>query len=212
VDPLLLRSFLPEGLELDLVDGKAYISLVAFDFLETRVFGFKWPFHTNFPEINLRFYVRQNEERGVVFIAELVPRPLIALIAKLIYNEPYQTCRMHSKVEAAAESIEVSHEIACAGSKHRILLKAEKQKFLPEQSSVEHFFKEHKWGFGKTHKGKTSRYEVNHPFWECHPVLDYKLEFDFGKIYGAGFAFLNSESPYSVILASGSEVYVYPRD
>lgn len=58
VDPARLQPRLPEGLELDTLAGEAYMSLVAFDFLDTRVLGIPWPFYRNFPEINLRFYVR----------------------------------------------------------------------------------------------------------------------------------------------------------
>jgi uncharacterized protein YqjF (DUF2071 family) len=32
--------------------------MVGFVFKDTRVLGIKWPFHVNFEEVNLRFYVR----------------------------------------------------------------------------------------------------------------------------------------------------------
>src|SRR5882672_8618368 len=68
----LLRPRLPPGLDLDLRDGQAFVSLVAFDFLDTRVLGVPWPGYRNFPELNLRFYVRHGERRGVVFVREYV--------------------------------------------------------------------------------------------------------------------------------------------
>lgn len=74
IDPELLNEHLPPGLEPDTREGRAFISLVAFDFLNTRVKGLKFPFHVNFPEINLRIYVKNNDRRGVVFIKEFVPR------------------------------------------------------------------------------------------------------------------------------------------
>ncbi|XOV74786.1 MAG: DUF2071 domain-containing protein [Phycisphaerales bacterium] len=61
VDPALLASRLPPGLEPDLFEGDAVYSLVGFRFLKTRVLGVKWPGFVNFPEINLRFYVREPE-------------------------------------------------------------------------------------------------------------------------------------------------------
>jgi uncharacterized protein YqjF (DUF2071 family) len=56
-----LTPYLPSGLELDRWDGKAYVSLVAFDFSETQIRGMAIPAVStlrDFPEINFRFYVR----------------------------------------------------------------------------------------------------------------------------------------------------------
>ena len=55
VPPALLEERLPPGLTLDLRDGQAFVSLVAFEFLNTRVLGVPWPGHVNFAELNLRF-------------------------------------------------------------------------------------------------------------------------------------------------------------
>ena len=92
VSPSLLYPLVPPGTELDLWNGTAYISVVGFKFQHTRVLGVPIPFHVNFEEVNLRFYVRRETNgavrRGVTFIRELVPRAAIAGVAKLAYNEP----------------------------------------------------------------------------------------------------------------------------
>src|SRR5271167_3016332 len=72
VDSQLLRSYVPRGSELDSFNGGTLVSLVGFRFLRTRIFGaLPIPFHSNFDEINLRFYVRrrhpEGDRRGVVF-------------------------------------------------------------------------------------------------------------------------------------------------
>jgi uncharacterized protein YqjF (DUF2071 family) len=64
VDPEILKPYLPKGTELDFYKDKCYVSLVGFMFLKTRVLGVAVPFHRDFEEVNLRFYVRrkvQNE-------------------------------------------------------------------------------------------------------------------------------------------------------
>ena len=53
VPPSLLEKRLPPGLALDLKDGSAFVSLVAFEFLDTRVLGVGWPGYRNFGELNL---------------------------------------------------------------------------------------------------------------------------------------------------------------
>src|ERR1700709_2971283 len=93
VDPEVLKPYLPASTVLDLWEGEALVSMVGFLFKDTRVFGVKWPFHVNFEEVNLRFYVRYYDgkewKRGAVFISELVPKAIIAITANVIYNEPY---------------------------------------------------------------------------------------------------------------------------
>ncbi|MCU1289737.1 MAG: hypothetical protein JWN60_1966, partial [Acidobacteria bacterium] len=59
ISPELLKEFVPNGTELDFHEGKCYVSLVAFMFQDTRVLGVPVPFHINFEEVNLRFYVRR---------------------------------------------------------------------------------------------------------------------------------------------------------
>src|SRR5436305_1946682 len=89
IDPALIKHLVPSGTELDFFEGKTYISLVAFQFLRTRVLGYRIPFHQEFEEVNLRFYVRRvasdSVRRGVVFIREIVPRYAIARVAQLAF-------------------------------------------------------------------------------------------------------------------------------
>ena len=55
VDPSLLEPRLPAGTSIDLNEGKCFVSLVGFMFLDTRVLDFLVQFHVNFEEVNLRF-------------------------------------------------------------------------------------------------------------------------------------------------------------
>jgi len=73
----ILEPLVPPGTVVDTYKGKAYVSVVGLLFEDTRVKGVPIPFHRNFEEVNLRFYVRHftGEEwhRGVVFVKEIVP-------------------------------------------------------------------------------------------------------------------------------------------
>ena len=44
----VLKTYLPNGVELDAFDGKCYISFVAFHFLDTKIKGIGIPFHKDF--------------------------------------------------------------------------------------------------------------------------------------------------------------------
>ena len=211
VDSALLAPELPPGCELDLRDGHAFVSLVAFDFLDTRVKGVRWPGHVNFPEINLRFYVRHDGQRGVCFVRELVPKRLIAWIARGIYNEPYVSTAMRSKVSHDASRIESLHRFRFAGKLHEARFRGLRETIVPPEDSNEHFFKEHSWGFGRSRGGTLRRYRVDHPVWAIHREATAELDVDFAAVYGEKWGFLRDRTPDFVIFAVGSKVAVYPH-
>jgi uncharacterized protein len=194
--------------------------LVAFDFLDTRVLGVPWPGYRNFAELNLRFYARRRSSeaqaaapagRGVVFIREFVPQRLVAWMAKAIYNEPYLAAPLVSAVQHTAETIGVEHRLTFGGRTHTLSMTGGKPGFRPEETGVEHFFKEHHWGYGTSRNGRLLRYEVVHPVWEVYPVQAWALDFDFSVVYGPEWAFLAGAKPYSTVLAVGSEIKVFPK-
>ncbi len=104
INPFALKKYVPAGTELDFWKDQCYVSIVGFQFLQTRVMGFKIPFHVNFDEVNLRFYVRRKKndqwKRGVVFAKEIVPKAAIAIAANMIYGENYIFLPMRHIVEA----------------------------------------------------------------------------------------------------------------
>ena len=66
VEPNLLSRYVPPGTTLDSFNGRTYLSLVGFRFCNTKLLGcFPVPFHPNFDEVNLRFYVRRKEGNDV---------------------------------------------------------------------------------------------------------------------------------------------------
>lgn len=209
VNPKLLLPDLPRGLELDLLDGKTHVSLVAFEFIDTRVKGFKVPFHTNFAEINLRYYANYKGKHGVVFLREYVPRYCIALVADKLYNEPYQAIAMNCETKMTAEALRVRHDLQKDRTRFSIEVSAAIRLVTPAETSLEHYFKEHEVGFGKDKSGNTLFYRVEHPVWEIYPVQDYKLNVDFGQLYGARWKFLSAQQPLCVLLAKGSAVKVF---
>ena len=104
IEPSVLEPFVPAGTELDRWQGKTFVSMVGFMFMHTRILGITIPFHSNFEEVNLRFYVRRKGpdgwRRGVVFIKELVPRRAIAWTARTFYNENYVALPDESSLES----------------------------------------------------------------------------------------------------------------
>jgi uncharacterized protein len=207
----ILLPHLPPGVELDRWNGSGYASLVGFQFLETKVLGIGWPTFRNFPEWNLRIYVRHNGRRGVCFVREFVPQRFIAWVARLIYNEPYHPARLTMKIEDQPGSISAGYTVEVGGKTHILKATGTKPAVRPGPDSVEHFFKEQSWGFGRTHGGKLLQYEVNHPAWDVYPVTQFEADIDWGLLYGPEWEALNACKPESVVLAAGSTVSVYPH-
>lgn len=217
VDRFLLEEYLPKGLELDLYKGRAFVSFVAFDFLDTRVKGFKIPFHVDFPEINLRFYVKHTDEngvvkRGVVFIKEFVPKFFIAEIANRIYNEPYSAIEMTSDYKIEEDNLTIQHWLKKDKIEHKLKFVVENKPYFPDDNSTEHFFKEHEWGFGTTKSGKLTMYKVEHPVWRVYPLQSrFELKIHFDKLYGENWMVLNGKLPYNILVAEGSSIKVFPN-
>lgn len=209
VEPQLLKEFVPEGTTLDFHEDRCFVSLVAFMFLDTRVLRIPVPFHINFEEVNLRFYVKREtpEEvrRGVTFIKEIVPRFAIATVARLFYGEPYEAWRMsHAKT-----GDELSYAWWKGDCMNSVNVKIGENIGVPDENSHGEFIIEHYWGYTRRGSARTDEYKVEHPKWELFSVADYEIKVDFGKLYGERFAVLSETEPYSILLAKGSEIAVY---
>lgn len=213
LDPAVLRPYVPQKTELDTWNGTTYASIVGFMFLNTRIRGIRVPFHVNFEEANLRFYVRHKHKgewrRGVVFVREIVPKPAITWVANTLYKEHYATMPMRHRWEERADDQVVEYGWFPSGDKaqQRLYVEADKTALPIAAGSEEEFITEHYWGY--TQQGnKTFEYEVRHPRWVHYPVRHHELKIDFELLYGADFAHLKAAEPISVMLAEGSETSV----
>lgn len=211
-DPKILAPYVPYGTELDLWNDTCYLSLVGFMFCNTQVLGFKVPFHVNFEEVNLRFYVRYPDQgewkRGVVFIKEIVPKAAITWVANTLYKERYQTLPMrHSWVETA-DGKSVGYGWKFKGDWQSISVQTEKIAQPIAEGSEAEFITEHYWGYTRLSERKTSEYQVEHPRWNSYEVIDHEIVWTPGTLYGPEFAYLQTTPPRSVFMADGSEVSV----
>ncbi len=217
VDPALLWPRVPRGTELDLFHGKAFVSVVGFRFLATKVLGVSIPFHRDFEEVNLRFYVRRVEngvvKRGVVFIQEIVPRFAIATVARLAYNENYRSLPMAHQIEGNADlpepQLSVEYSWRLKARPYRIKVSAAGEPGKAAKGSEAQFITEHYWGYCAQPDGGCVEYHVTHPSWRMWKVSEAKFEGDVGALYGREFADGLSRPPDSAFLAEGSSVVVY---
>ena len=207
VNPELLKAYIPKGTELDFYKKKCYISVVGFMFLNTKLLGMKIPFHVNFEEVNLRFYVKRKGKRGVVFIKEIVPKPAITLVANTIYKENYQTLPMKHSWREKDNKFKVCYQWKINQKWNAVSVESQSKSEAIQPNTEIEFIAEHYWGYTKE-KNKTSEYEVKHSTWSYYPVINYKINIDFFDTYGCNFHFLEILKPRSVFLLEGSEITV----
>ena len=212
IEPHCLEKYLPFKTELDLWEGNCYVSLVGFMFKNTRLLGLKIPFHVNFEEVNLRFYVRYHNgaewRRGVVFIKEIVPKPALSLVANTFYREHYQTLPMRHEWQETDSELKISYAWKYHQKWQSMRVIADRKANPIQPGTETEFITEHYWGYTKLNEHATKEYQVVHPTWEAYPVNHWEINVDFGLVYGPDFSDLTLKAPHSVILAEGSEISV----
>ncbi len=216
IDPKVLQPLVPAGTELDDWQGRTFVSVVGFMFLNTRVFGVPIPFHRNFEEVNLRFYVRRKASdgwrRGVVFVKEIVPRLAIALTARIVYGENYVAVPMQHRIEFEAgvdEPRSVSYSWWFRGRENRLELSVLGDDEETREGSDAEFITEHYWGYARRRGGRTMEYRVEHPRWRVSRATTARLDCDIASLYGSQFVEFWQAPPASAFLADGSEVTVF---
>ena len=220
VQPSLLHAYVPSGTELDAWQGQTFISIVGFLFRNTRVLGVPVPWHRDFEELNLRFYVRRTVDgevrRAVTFIKELVPRRAIATVARLAYNEPYEAVPMRHRIGYAGAA-SVTPDVVEYSWRHgrhwsRLSVQPVGEPTSIESGSEEEFITEHYWGYTRQRDGATVEYQVQHPRWRVCQVSNPLLDGDLVGLYGEKLAEILRQPPSSAFLAEGSAISVHaPR-
>lgn len=212
VDAALLQPYLPAATELDSWNGDPYVSLIGFMFQNVRLLGVRIPFHVNFEEVNLRFYVRRKVDghwrRGTVFIKEIVPKPAITFVANTLYGEAYQTLPMWHRWTQTADGQRAQYQWRLKNRWQTFEVMADREPSPILKGSFTEFITEHYWGYSRTTPRRTTEYEVTHPRWDQYAVNDHVIDVDFALNYGPAFAFLNERDPASVFLAEGSKITI----
>ena len=213
VDSGLLSRFVPPGTVLDSFKGRTYISLVGFRFCRTRLFGcFPVPFHTDFDEVNLRFYVRRQEggddRRGVVFIAEVVPSRAIATTARLLYGENYRCLPMRHCIETEGVNKTAEYQWQVGNQWCRLSAQTVGLPTRPQEGSLEQFITEHYWGYSTRRIHGSLEYHVSHVPWQVWATSNAAFEGEAGVLYGRDFSAILQRRPDCAFVAQGSPVIV----
>lgn len=210
VDPALVQDRLPPGCAVDPWEGAAAISLVGVEFSNVVVKGISWPWHDRFPEVNLRTYVQGPNGPGVVFLGELVPKFLVARMARKTYGEPYEKRKVWMEKRVRHSEPEMAYEWEIGARTFRISVRAEAQAHPVAAGSFEEFLLQRSRGYNAFRGGTT--YEVIHEPWTMRAPLRYAVDCATGAPFGSAFGPVFQAECASVVFSDGSAVRVgYPR-
>jgi len=218
VEPGLLNRYVPPGTVLDSFEGRTYLSLVGFRFCHTKLLGhFALPFHTDFDEVNLRFYVRRKnssgDRRGVVFISEVVPKRAIALAARIVYGENYTSLPMRHSIQASelgtTAQYQCEYQWKIGSQWCKLAAQTVGDPSHPGEGSLEQFITEHYWGYSIRHRGGCLEYQVSHVPWQVWATARVGFEGEVNALYGSDLGLVLQQRPDCAFVADGSPVIVF---
>jgi uncharacterized protein len=216
VSPELVAPLVPAGTEVDLWAGDTFISVLGFRFTNVRIMGMPIPFHTDFDEVNLRFYavrkIGAEKRQGVVFVKEVVPRSAVALLARGMYNEPYSVMAMKHRAPEGGVPIrtppQVEYSFRQPSRWSRISVTPAGDPRAIPPASEEEFLSIRHWGYTRQRDGGTVEYRVNHPRWNLWDTSAAALDADLVPLYGDRFTEVLTRPPDSAYLVDGSAISV----
>ncbi len=98
--PNKLSKYIPNGLEIDTFEGKAYIGTIPFMMTNVRPrLAFSVPGISTFPEFNIRTYVTRKGKAGVLFITLDAQSLVTCTYAPWAYGLPYRYCKADMEVD-----------------------------------------------------------------------------------------------------------------
>lgn len=214
VDPARIIDLVPAGTTLDWWHSQAFVSLLAFQFLDTKILGAPIPFHEDFEEVNLRFYVRRSTDEGVrpgvVFIRELVPRPFVGGMARLLYREPYQVVPMRSTVSPGPPP-DVQYQWNVGDHWCTVAAAGQGAGSEPTPGSLAEFLTVRHWGYNGERGKDTLEYHVEHPRWNVWHAENVRVDYNAETLCGLDLA-PQLHTPISALIADGSAVSIHWRN
>ena len=166
VDASLLRPHLPEGLELDVFDGRAYVAAVPFLMEDTSPrFTPAGPGLHAFPELNLRTYVKADGKPGVWFFSLDAGQKFAVRMARRLFHLAYFDARFEVRLEdRVAYSAERTHEGA-AGARFEATYRPSGLVYQSIFGSLEHWMTERYCLYSADAAGNVYRGEIEHAPW-----------------------------------------------
>jgi uncharacterized protein len=167
-----LRALVPAALDIDVVDGDAWIGVVPFRMSGVGLRGVPGvPGARAFPELNVRTYVRHRGTPGVWFFSLDAASPLAVTVARMWFHLPYFRAEM--RVSSDADGVRYSSGRRHAGAADA----AFDARYGPsgpvtpaEPGSLAHWLTERYCLFAAARDGRLWRGDIHHAPWPLQPA------------------------------------------
>ncbi len=163
VNPEKLEPYMPPGVEIDLYEGKAYVGTIPFLMKNVRPRLFPaLPGISNFPEFNVRTYVKMNGKAGIVFLTLDAHSRITCSYAPRAYGLPYVYAKC--KLDISEDNYQWSSKRVSDGVQLRGSCKAIGEQIQAKPGSLEEFLFE-RYSLYVEHKGRTKMAYTLHDPW-----------------------------------------------
>jgi uncharacterized protein YqjF (DUF2071 family) len=174
VDPRELRGKVPSAFTLDLFDGVGWLGIVPFHMTNVAPRGVpSLPWVSEFPELNVRTYVRVHDRPGIYFFSLDAGSTLAVHAARAWLNLPYHSASMAVRRSGDSidyESVRKDDSDASLSVRYRPV----GRRFQAVHGSLEYFLTERYCLYNLDHQGAPYRLEIHHPPW---PLQEADAEF-----------------------------------
>ena len=165
-----VRPLVPHSLELDTFGGSAWIGIVPFRMEATRHRAApRIPTASDFPEVNVRTYVRGAGRSGVWFLSLDAASQLAVWGARIRFNLPYY----HASMNVIAKNGEIEYTSRRLGENRTAELdvryRPAGEVYRTERGSLDHWLMERYCLFGQRGNGTVYYMDVHHAPWPIQP-------------------------------------------
>jgi len=165
IEPEVMRRLVPDGLQLDLYGGSAWVAVTPFRMSGVRARGAPpLPGLSRFPELNVRTYVRVGNKPGVFFFSLDAANVPAVLAARAAYHLPYFHSRMKTerdgeRVRCRCERLEHPRPAEFVGG-----YRPTSPVFKAATGTLEHFLTE-RYCLYAARDGRIWRGDIHHEPW-----------------------------------------------
>lgn len=193
-----LRKFVPQELEIDLFEGKPWVSVVAFTMEKIRPKNLpSFPPISNFDEINIRTYIKSNNKTGVYFLSIEGGKILSCKIAKGMSELPYR----YSKIKRT----ENQYKSYNSEFNDKLDIEFTIGKEIKEKSTLDTWLTERYALFQDTKKS-INTFEIHHLEWEINELNLKKVDFNYQR-----FNKLLINKPNKIQYSKGVQVIAWQK-
>jgi len=169
VDPEQLEAKVPAAFPIDRFEGAAWIGIVPFRMTNVAPRGVpSMPWISEFPELNVRTYVRVGDRPGIFFFSLDAGNAVAVQAARTLLNLPYYSATM--SVRPVASGVEYHSQ----RNDNRAMLAGiygpTAAPVVATAGSLEYFLTERYCLYNLDHFQRPYRLEIHHPPWPLQPA------------------------------------------